>query len=66
MVIVKMPEPVKPSFSRYIGIDYSGAETPDSSLKCLRVRAYSFTIQALKTLFFVARPAGNRIKLKLF
>lgn len=26
-----------PSFSRYIGIDYSGAETPDSSLKGLRV-----------------------------
>ncbi len=27
----------KPAFSRYIGIDYSGAETPDSSLKGLRV-----------------------------
>jgi len=26
-----------PSFSRYIGIDYSGAETPGSSLKGLRV-----------------------------
>ncbi len=26
-----------PVFSRYIGIDYSGAETPDSSLKGLRV-----------------------------
>ena len=26
-----------PAFSRYIGIDYSGAETPDSSLKGLRV-----------------------------
>lgn len=26
-----------PSFNRYIGIDYSGAETPDSSLKGLRV-----------------------------
>jgi hypothetical protein len=37
MVIVKMPERIKPRFSRYIGIDYSGAETPDSSLKGLRV-----------------------------
>ena len=27
----------RPSFARYIGIDYSGAETPDSSLKGLRV-----------------------------
>ena len=26
-----------PAFDRYIGIDYSGAETPDSSLKGLRV-----------------------------
>jgi hypothetical protein len=26
-----------PAFQRYIGIDYSGAETPDSSLKGLRV-----------------------------
>ncbi|MSQ60938.1 MAG: hypothetical protein EXR36_15210 [Betaproteobacteria bacterium] len=26
-----------PTFARYIGIDYSGAETPDSSLKGLRV-----------------------------
>ena len=37
MVIIKMPERIKPRFSRYIGIDYSGAETPDSSLKGLRV-----------------------------
>lgn len=37
MVIVKMPERLKPWFSRYIGIDYSGAETPDSSLMGLRV-----------------------------
>lgn len=37
MVIVKMPERIKPRFSRYIGIDYSGAETPDSSLKGLLV-----------------------------
>lgn len=37
MVIVIMPERGKPFFHRYIGIDYSGAETPDSSLKGLRV-----------------------------
>ena len=37
MVIVKMPERIKPSFRRYIGIDYSGAKTPDDSLKGLRV-----------------------------
>ena len=37
MVILKMPNPSGPSFARYIGIDYSGAETPNSSLKGLRV-----------------------------
>jgi len=26
-----------PSFDRYIGVDYSGAETPSASLKGLRV-----------------------------
>jgi hypothetical protein len=26
-----------PAFARYIGIDYSGAETPSASLKGLRV-----------------------------
>ncbi len=26
-----------PSFTRYIGIDYSGAQTPTASLKGLRV-----------------------------
>lgn len=25
MVIIKMPERIKPRFNRYIGIDYSGA-----------------------------------------
>jgi hypothetical protein len=30
---------MNPSFERYIGIDYSGAETPTSSLKGLRVYA---------------------------
>lgn len=29
--------PVRPQFERYIGIDYSGAQTPSSSLKGLRV-----------------------------
>jgi hypothetical protein len=28
---------VNPAFERYVGIDYSGAETPKSSLKGLRV-----------------------------
>jgi len=37
MVILKMPEQSRLSFRRYIGIDYSGAETPTSSLKGLRV-----------------------------
>ncbi len=27
----------KPKFSRYIGIDYSGAKTPTACLKALRV-----------------------------
>ena len=30
---------MNPAFARYIGIDYSDAETPKSSLKCLRVYA---------------------------
>jgi hypothetical protein len=29
--------PIQPAFECYIGIDYSGAETPNSSLKGLRV-----------------------------
>jgi len=37
MVIVKKSEPINARFSRYIGIDYSGAKTPDSSPKGLRV-----------------------------
>jgi hypothetical protein len=37
MVILKMPDRPRSSFGRYIGIDYSGAETPTSSLKGLRV-----------------------------
>lgn len=30
---------MNPAFERYIGIDYSGAQTPSSSLKGLRVYA---------------------------
>jgi hypothetical protein len=37
MVIIKMPERIRHAFHRYIGIDYSGAETPEASLKGLRV-----------------------------
>lgn len=37
MVILKMPDQSGASFRRFIGIDYSGAETPTSSLKGLRV-----------------------------
>ena len=29
--------PMAPAFTRYIGIDYSGAQTPEASLKGLRV-----------------------------
>ena len=36
-MILKLPERIIPSFQYYIGIDYSGAETPGSSLKGLRV-----------------------------
>jgi hypothetical protein len=31
------PQTISPRFERYIGIDYSGAQTPSSSLKGLRV-----------------------------
>ncbi len=36
-VIKQMSEHIKPRFSRYIGINYSGAETADCSLSSLRV-----------------------------
>ena len=32
-----MSDSMSPAFDRYIGIDYSGAETPAASLKGLRV-----------------------------
>jgi hypothetical protein len=38
-----------PAFSRYIGIDYSGAETPLSSLKGLRVYAADPRIASLRS-----------------
>lgn len=45
MTIVKTPERLEPRFRRYIGIDYSGAETADSSLKGLRVyEAYHLSL----------------------
>lgn len=37
MVIIKMPGRSKTFSQRYIGIDYSGAKTPTSSLKGIRV-----------------------------
>jgi hypothetical protein len=37
-----------PSFSRYIGIDYSGAETPNASLKGLRVYLAEGDIQPVE------------------
>ena len=37
MIAVNMHERIEPMFNRYIGIDYSGAQTPSSSLKGLRV-----------------------------
>ncbi|MGC2817856.1 MAG: hypothetical protein WA207_20855, partial [Candidatus Acidiferrum sp.] len=47
---------VKAAFNRYIGIDYSGAETCDSSLKGLRVYAANSSNEASK----VAPPPGLR------
>ncbi len=35
-----------PAFARYIGIDYSGAETPTASLKGLRVYMVGSSIAA--------------------
>jgi len=54
MVIVKMPERIRPSFHRYIGIGYSGAETPNSSLKGLRVYEASRDSLAVE----VVQPPG--------
>lgn len=38
------------TFARYVGIDYSGAETPNSSLKGLRVYAADGTAEAVEVL----------------
>jgi hypothetical protein len=35
-----------PTFARYVGIDYSGAETPNASLKGLRVYLAEFGSEA--------------------
>jgi hypothetical protein len=45
-----------PAFDRYIGIDYSGAQTPSSSLRGLRAYSASLTIPASE----VPPPAGTR------
>ncbi len=49
-------EILKPQFQRYIGIDYSGAQTPDSSLTGLRI--YSATPESLPV--EVQPPPGRR------
>lgn len=45
-----------PAFQRYIGIDYSGAETPDSSLKGIRVYQTTHNISPIE----VAPPPSPR------
>ncbi len=47
---------VPPAFSRYIGIDYSGAETPTSSLKGLRV----YTAERASPATELPPPAGPK------
>jgi hypothetical protein len=37
-----------PAFERYIGIDYSGAETPDASLRGLRIYVADRTSQPVE------------------
>jgi hypothetical protein len=56
MVIVKIPRVNNFSFKRYIGIDYSGAKTPDDSLKGLRV--YQANCETLPV--EIVPPAGPR------
>lgn len=50
------PEGSKPRFARYIGIDYSGAETPTASLKGLR--AYESVDEAEPA--EIRRPSGPK------
>ena len=50
-----MPETHRPRFERYVGIDYSGAETPASSLPGLRVFRAEGAGPALEV-----EPAGTR------
>ena len=47
---------MNPSFERYIGMDYSGAQTPSSSLKGLRV----YTADRLTTPQEVEPPRSPR------
>jgi hypothetical protein len=48
--------PATPSFDRYVGIDYSGAETPTSSLRGLRI----YAADPKAPPFEVAPPASPR------
>jgi hypothetical protein len=47
---------MNPAFSRYIGIDYSGAETPSSSLPGLRI----YSAERFSTPVEIAPPASPR------
>ena len=42
-----------PAFLRYVGIDYSGAETPNASLKGLRVYAADREARGQVSILFV-------------
>jgi transposase len=46
---------MNPAFCHYIGIDYSGAETPTSSLKGLRGRNFGLKVGMVGTVKFEAR-----------
>ena len=48
------------AFSRYIGIDYSGAETPEASLKGLRV--YCAVGESAANEVLPPPPPGNQLE----
>jgi hypothetical protein len=50
------------SFARYIGIDYSGAETPSASLKDLRVYLAEGDIPPVEICGMASREFGQRIE----
>jgi hypothetical protein len=52
-----------PAFDRYLGIDYSGAETPTASLKGLRVYMAD---RASRQSEVPPPPSGVRMKLHVF